>query len=50
MGLLNGLKNFDITNVKKGMSDKAKKGIAALKKSMGNLEGNELVQALKLKS
>lgn len=50
MGLLNGLKNFDITTVKMGMSQKAKKKISELKKALGNLEGRELIDALKSKS
>ena len=50
MQLLKKLQDFDISTVKSGMSAKAKKGLSALKKSMGNLDGPELVSALRGKS
>ena len=40
--LLDGLRNFDITTVKKEMSSKCKTGIKELKKMCGNVEGPEL--------
>ena len=50
MGLLSGLKNFDITSVKSDMAKKAKKKIADLKSELGNIDGQELITALKSKS
>lgn len=50
MGLLNGLKTFDITTVKPDMAKKAKKKIADLKSELGNIEGQELVTAIRGKS
>ena len=50
MGLLNGLKQFDITTVKKDMSSKAKSGISQLRKLCDGKEGAELVKDLKNKS
>jgi dynein heavy chain len=49
MGLLTGLKTFDITRVKPDMSKKAKKMIAALKHEIGT-DGAELIAELKKRS
>ena len=50
MQLLNGLKNFDITEVKPDMSKKAKAAIRQLKASLNNVEGDQLRTELKKKS
>ena len=50
MGLLEGLKTFDITTVKPDMAKKAKKKIEDLKRELKTEDQAELITAIKSKS